>query len=119
MGYDRRKLDLMSKQIISPVKRFPGSVTLSDPLSYPQVFAWRDAIAKVEEFPDGSPFDVNAAIVPGILAIVEKWELDKFPTPVTMENFPATPPVSAARLVAWITGEITSLFSEAEEIPLE
>ena len=37
----------MSKVITSPVKRWPGSVTLADPLTFPQYAAWRNALDEV------------------------------------------------------------------------
>ena len=111
----------MSKTIISPVKRWPGTVTLADPLSYPQVFAWRDAIQEaqaVEGEAEPDVFTRNSALIPGIVACVESWNLEYFPKAVTPEVFPATPPVSSSRLIAWLVEEIGKLFSEAEEIPL-
>lgn len=107
----------MPKTIVSPIKRWPGTVTISDPLSYPQVFAWRDAIRAAQGIEGEAELDVferNAALVPGVVACVEKWELENF----NPDPFPATPAVSSSRLLAWLVEEIGKLFSEAEEIPL-
>jgi hypothetical protein len=108
----------MSKTIVSPVKRWPGTVRLSDPLTFPQVFAFQDSIEAAKEA-DSNVMQSNAAWLPGILACVEAWELDSFPKNPTPESWPATPPASAARLIAWLIGEIGDLFAEAEPDPNE
>lgn len=107
----------MSKTITSPVKRWPGTVTISDPLSYPQVFALEDAISARRQLPDDcSIFQANGAVVPGILACVEAWNLENF----SPDPFPATPLNSAGRLVTWLWNELQVLFEEAEEaVPLD
>lgn len=40
----------MSKVIKSPVPKYPGTVTLYDPLSFPQVIAIEDANTEADEF---------------------------------------------------------------------
>lgn len=112
---------MMSKTIVSPVKRWPGTVVISDPLTYPQVFAWRDAIQAAQVIEGETEVDVHArnyALLPGILACTEEWHLEKFPENLNADNFPATPPASANRLLAWLVNEINLLFQEADEVPL-
>lgn len=103
----------MGKTITSPVRRFPGTVTLSDPLSYPQVYAWRDAIEAAQAAGEDA-IKANGALVSGILSVVEEWHL----AGVDPARFPATPAQSAAALVGWLVGEISALFAEAETVPL-
>lgn len=108
----------MSKVIKSPVDHFAGEVTLSDPLTFPQVFAVQDAIAEAGDF--GEEINVmryNGAVLPGILKCVEKWNIKNFPKNVTADNFPATPAIPSAQLIAWLMGEISELFNEAEPDP--
>jgi hypothetical protein len=108
----------MSKVIKSPVKRFPGEVTLSDPLTFPQVFAIQDALAEAGELgPDSNVMRYNRAILPGVLECVEKWGLKNFPKDPTPDTFPATPSLASANLVAWLISEISELFNEAEPDP--
>ena len=108
----------MSKVIECPVKRFPGTVTLSDPLTFPQVFAIQDALEAAGELGDEiQVLRYNHAILPGVIECVEKWELEGVPNPPDADNFPATPAEASARLVAWLVGEISDLFNEAEPDP--
>lgn len=106
------------KTVVSPVKRWAGSVTLADPLTFPQWFAWQEAI-KAAQFVMGSsettPSSVDSLLLPGILACVAEWKLDKFPQTVTPETFPATPRKSSAQLVAWLVHEITAIASEDDD----
>lgn len=106
----------MSKIITSPVKRWAGTVKISDPLTFPQVFAFQDAIEAAKRA-ESSVMASNAAWLPGILACVEAWELENFPRNPTPETFPATPPGSSARLIAWLIGEIGGLFQESDPDP--
>lgn len=110
----------MSKVITSPVKKFPGTVTLSDPLTFPQVFAVEDALDKSIEVDSAfASSRARYAVLPAIIECVEKWELEGIPENVTVETFPATPPTSTARLIAWLINEIVELFKEAEPDPNE
>jgi len=110
----------MSKVITSNVKRWPGTVTLSDPLTFPQVIAFQDAIDAASEL--GSSVTVskyNQALLPGILECVEAWDLGNFPDPVGEDNFPATPRTASASLIGWLVTEIVVLFGESEPDPNE
>ena len=109
----------MSKVITSPVKRFSGTVVLSDPLTYPQTFAFEDALAAARALGD----DVDAKriyyeLLPGILACVEEWNLEGVPAHPTRDTFPSSPTRSAMQLASWLLGEITRLNDEAENVPL-
>lgn len=109
----------MPKTITSPVKRFPGTVVLSDPLTFPQAFAFEDALASVKEAREGENMGrIRYALLPGVLACVEEWHLTGFPEQPALDNFPSTPRVSVASLIDWLVGEITALYREADEVPL-
>ena len=108
----------MSKTIVSPVKKWPGSVTISDPLNISQAMAFEEAINGAKD--SGNPNFTSAAychvLLPGIFACVEKWELDGLEG-VTPDTFPGTPKIASASLIAWLTTEISKLYREADEIP--
>jgi len=110
----------MGKIIESPIKRWPGKVTLHDPLTFPMVFAFEDALAEIREQGTDSARGFYAALG-GILPCVEEWGLsgNGFPENVTLENFPAVPRASSHKLIAWLIREITDLFMESEEVPNE
>lgn len=108
----------MSKTINSPIQKWPGEVVICDPLSFPQVFAFGDGMEAVRALGETpNLLKARAAMLPGIIACVEEWKLEGFPSTPTPETFPATPVRSAAQLIAWLTGEISALFDEANEIP--
>ena len=107
----------MSKIILSPVKRWPGSVIISDPLTFPQLLAFRESLEKASQEGDGDWLASNYAVLPGVLACVEEVHLQGFPEGIMAETWPATPPVSAARLIAWLIDEINVLMAEAEPDP--
>ena len=106
----------MSKTITSPVKRWPGAVVLSDPLNYPQSIAIEEALETAREMPDSKSAAYRNALLPGICACVEKWELEGLGQ-LTPSNFPSTPNVSSSLLIAWLLREITALFREGDKIP--
>ena len=106
----------MSRTITSPVRRFSGTVVLADPLTFDQLFAFMDSINSAREIGDNSA-RVNYAALPGILACVEAWHLVGIPDGVTLDTFPATPPVSVARLIGWLVEELSKEFDEAETVP--
>lgn len=107
----------MSKTITSPVPKWPGTVQLADPLTFPQYMAWKDGILKARELGDSvSQDDFDRAMLPGLCACVEKWELQGLGQ-VSPETFPATPRKSSAKLVAWLLNEVTVLIREADDIP--
>lgn len=110
----------VSKVITSPVKRYTGTVVLSEPLTFPQAFAWEDALAAVGEVKEsGSIARIRYALLPGILACAEEWRLGGgFPERPALDTFPSTPRVSVANLIDWLVKEITALYQETDEVPL-
>ena len=110
----------MSKIITSPVAKWPGTVTLFDPLTYPQVIAFQDVLKLAGELDeDVSVVEANYILLPGIFTCVETWQLEDIGDNPTVDTFPATPGRSAGELVAWLITEISRLFTEAEEVPKE
>ena len=109
----------MPKRIESPVKRFTGYVILSDPLSFPQVVAYQDALIAAQELGETTWSKIRHAVLPGILACVQEWGLEGVPEAPGVDTFPATPLQSAGKLVEWLQNEITALLQEEETVPNE
>ena len=110
----------MSKSIVSPVKRYSGRVILSDPLTMPQVMAFEDAMREARAMNEDDGVLTSRrlyTVLSGIIPCVEKWELSGIAEPVTADNFPGTPKMAVAQLVAWLVGELTKLYNEADEVP--
>lgn len=128
MGRCRRNVEriakLMPKTITSPVSYFPGTVILSEPLTYPQVIAVEDSISEVRKLTSGKKADeismakIRYATLHGICSCVEKWELNGFGS-LTPDTFPASPRVPADELIAWLQNEVVKLLTGADEIPNE
>jgi hypothetical protein len=105
----------MSKRVSSPSPRWPGSVVFWDPLSLPQALAWEKAIRSIQDRTDVATItDINYAILPGICACVEKWELEGLEQ-LTPDTFPATPRRKSIDLINWLIGEISTIYSGEEE----
>ena len=102
----------MSKTIVSPIKRWPGTVTIAEPLTFPQAQAIEDAIGLPTEEKLVDPKKrvwlsvSDKACLPAIMACVEKWELENFkPDP-----FPASPRGASHKLIEWLFGEIYKVY---------
>ena len=110
----------MSKIITSPVERFPGTVTLSDPLTYPQLIEYvkaRDTIAEQNE--ELTMPEINYIWLKVIFDCVEEWRLENIPNELTVDTFPSTPFNASTKLLSWLTQEVTDLIVKAEEVPNE
>ena len=104
----------MSKVVISPSSRWLGKVTLSSPMSLPQALAWERCIRETQALQgDITLTDVNYAMLPGICACVEKWELEGISDPP--DPLPATPRADSRDLIAWILREIRLVYFGEEE----
>jgi hypothetical protein len=106
----------MSKKIDSPVKRFPGSMTLSDPLTFPQSIAFAKGIKEARELEVNNREDFYEYVklaVPAVAVCVESWDIEGVGD-LTPDTFPSTPRDSAPELLGWIVGAVTALFRETE-----
>jgi hypothetical protein len=106
----------MSKVVNSHSKKWPGTITLCDPMTLSQAAAWETAIGraqKVIDARDGGRAAYDFALLPGVFACVEKWDLKGLEN-VTLETFPLKPHKERAALLAFLIGEITELYKDTE-----
>jgi hypothetical protein len=110
----------VSRVITSPIKRFPGTVILSDPLTFPQTFEFEDSLRSVNDIREsGDITRLRYALLPGVLACIEEWHLNSgFPERPALDNFPSTPRQSVAQLIDWLVEEISALYRESDDVPL-
>jgi hypothetical protein len=106
----------MSKIVTCPVARFAGTVTFAEPLSMPQALAWERSVREAQELQAHTQTEYEAALLPGVCACVEKWELKDLKE-VTPDNFPATPRAESASLVGWLVRELTAIYTGSGEVP--
>lgn len=102
--------------ITSPIKRFPGTVTIPAYLTFPQATAWEkagQAAQALKDAPGSTDAEYLGAWLPGIMAVVEAWNLEGFDP----ASPPSTPRMSVIRLITWLIGAITELYQDAEEVP--
>ena len=115
----------MSKVLQRKMEPFTGSVTLSDPLSLEQEAAVERANYHLEraiENIDGEADGVSIrtlAILPGVLACVEKWNIAGIPENPTIQTWPTRPRNAVVSLVSWLFVEIGKIYTDAQdpEIP--
>lgn len=106
-----RKLGFVSKIITSPSNRWPGTVEITDNPSWEQIDALEASFNIPIEEGKAVYFSViDRQQIPAILAWVEKWDLQNFPNPVTVENFPRIPSKARHQLVNWIYDEIRQIY---------
>ena len=108
----------MSKIVTSPSPIWTGTVVLSDPLTFPQLLAFEEAIGKVKMAGNKvTQARADSYAIPGIIPCALEWHLSNFPSEVTENNFPASPRIECTKLVTWLVREITALLLEAESVP--
>jgi hypothetical protein len=112
----------MGKTVTSKIKRFPGTVTLRDPMTYDLVAKWEEAIQIIQSSSTGKAEKyalIERTLFPLFVELVEKWELTNVLPGVTRENFPnATPGTSAASihaLIGWLMNECQSIYDGNED----
>ena len=127
----------MSKVLTSPVKQWPGTITLPDYLTINQAIDYEDAIdsanallpkiedndneeiikekkAKIAEIISSKKYERE--LLPGIFACVESWNLQGLEN-ISVDNFPGTPKRARAELFYWLLGSISELYKDETEIP--
>jgi len=116
----------MPRVITSPVAKWPGIVTLYEPLNFPQYLAWKQGLDRAAEanghdlLVAESGITENAVLIlPGVCGCVQTWNLQGLPEIVTPETFPSTPVVASVQLVIWLVSEIRKIVMGEEELPKE
>lgn len=110
----------MPKVIASPSKRWPGSVTLYDPLTLPQVEAIETALAENRGREETSiPAKFDRSYIPAFIACVEVWNIQDFPNPPALETWPLSPRRDASVISSWLLTEILRIYNGEMDIPNE
>lgn len=104
----------MGKVITSSVKRFPGTVTLAYPFTYPQIIEWDKAITALMELPDEEervPYDIQSILWDGIRVLAESWNIQDF----DLNKTPSTPQIPILDLLLWLVTEIGKIVNEEDD----
>ncbi len=120
----------MAKVIESPVKKWPGKITISDPLSMIQVLALeevvneRDAYHKNGASEEGdeavnghSMIKSRSLLIPALIGCVESWDLEGLDKPNGIEDWPGSPLKESGELINWMFTEIWALLELSTEVP--
>lgn len=107
----------MSKVITSPVRKWPGTVTLAEPMTFPQYIAWRDAMKQAQAYltekgEAAMQAEYDQILLAGLRPCVEAWGLNSGFTP---EPFPATPRAASSKLIAWLIRETSAIANAADD----
>ena len=117
----------MSKVIKSTIKRWPGTVTIADPMTMPQVLAVEKALIDsrdfIEERKDGKtylkaktmPGSIDAPRLEAVIACVESWDLKDFQS----DPIQCTPRDDSRDLISLLFSEILNIYNGEIEIPNE
>jgi len=125
----------MPKVIQSPVTQFPGTVTLYDPLTMPQVVIIDECLLNRRQYfeevdidggergyvlkGDTFPSAPDTVGVGAIVECVQEFALKNFPDKVTAETFPGSPRGPSRELISWLILEIIKVYNGETEIPNE
>ena len=124
----------MPKVIQSPVNHFPGTVTLSDPLTLPQVVKIDECLFNRRNYFDEAEIDgergytlkqgnfpsqADTVGVSAIIECVDEWALKNFPDEVTAETFPGSPRKASRELIGWLILELLNVYNGETEVPNE
>ena len=105
----------LTKIITSPCKAWPGEIELFDPLSFPMVGEWEEAVYQARG--KNAIASIQVALLPGILPCVKEWRLENFPAHPTLATFPAKPHQDRMALLGLLVNTITELYQDASELP--
>lgn len=104
--------------ITSKNDRLTGSVDLPDMLTFPQLAAFRKAHrAALMELDGGGDAEYFAAVLPGVLAVVQRWDVEGIPERPTLDTFPTKPLRPILALLNEIVTAIIDMVREADETP--
>ena len=118
MGYGSRDVERITLKILSsPSRRWHGSVTISDPMTLPQVMAIEEVFGSPEGEGRVMKSVIDRKLLPAILACVEKWDIANMPEAVTVDTFPATPRGESSEFIRWLWNELYKVYIGETEIP--
>ena len=106
----------MSKIVKCDIKGFEGQITIPDVLTLPVYLEFKRALVLANDSEsDGLDiFEQMGISLPGMIQVVEKWELAGVPENVSMETWPATPPSASILLYNWLLEAIVDKYLASE-----
>lgn len=106
--------------IASNSKRWPGSVTITEQLTLPQVELIESALEPLQDSGKQVFFTaIDKNTIPAIIACVEKWDLKNFPDPVALETWPMQARKESHMLIRLIWEAVIQVYIGEQEVPNE
>ena len=124
----------MPKVIQSKIEHFPGTVTLSEPLTMLQVVKIDECLLARREYFEEKEIDgkrvyalkagsfwsqPDSVALEAIMKCVDEWGLKNVPENVTAETFPGSPRPASKALIDCLINEILSVYQGEIEVPNE
>ena len=108
----------MGKTITCPVKRWPGTIVISHPMTLPQVALFQRIMVDAQDMKDTLILEWCAGVWPSMRLLIEEWNIDKLPFP-NDNNFPGHPKNTVEEFFIWLWKELIGAYNEAEskEVP--
>lgn len=110
-----------------PVERWHGTLTVKTDVNYDDKIVFDDSVKEAEQFLGKESVDrpgfftivdvnrYNKARLPGLLRFVVSHTLYGLPVNLSVDNFPATPPIDAAMLFSWLRDCISKVMLGLED----
>ncbi len=103
----------------SPESRWPGTIVLSEYLTFPQLFRWETAmneakkVSVLQQAADSiTTADFYLKLLPTAVSFVTEWHISGLPDKVDENNFPAS-----AKLMSWLITCVSELYTATNDIP--
>ena len=99
------------------IKRWSGSITLPDYLSWPQLMKWDGVLRATDKYREGDKIKSEYVmqffndLLPCILDVVQEWHIEGLPERPTVDTFPGSP-----ELVAFLAEQLVELYRKTNEV---
>ena len=120
LEYERAIDDNRSKFCDEGVRLFLAFHEADEENRPPALELLREHTAHCDEYrPAKTGTEADSTLLPVVLKCVSEWQLDNFPDNPTVDTFPGTPRVDAAKLIDWLVMSVTDIYAGGDLSPDE
>jgi len=107
----------MSKTVKSPIEVLPGSITISQPVLYPQYVKYRRLMGESDQaHEDGDNVAQEYKAWAAVCACLDAFDVPGFENR-DPEQFPASPRRAVVDLLLWALSEVNKVITGEETVP--